>query len=170
MYQFLPGGQLIRVRPIRPEDANRLQEGLRHLSERTIQRRFLAPKRRFSRAELRYLTEVDGHRHAAFIAEEARRPHLLIGVGRWVRLNEGGRDLDTAEVAIVVTDEWQRRGVGIALATALADCARHEGVRRFTATMQADNTPAHRLMEHLTTALERRHDGLLDELTADLAA
>jgi RimJ/RimL family protein N-acetyltransferase len=84
-----------------------------------------------------------------------------------VRLQD---DPDTAEVAVVVTDEWQRKGVGAALARRLADAARHEGVRRFTAVMQSDNLPAHRLMEHLTSGLESRHEGSLDELTADLAA
>jgi RimJ/RimL family protein N-acetyltransferase len=167
MYQILRDGTYIHIRPIRPEDAERLQEGLGRLSAESIQRRFLSAKPRFSRAELRYLTEVDGHAHAAFIVELATAPHTLLGVGRWVRLAEGG---DTAEAAITVADAWQAHGIGSLLTGVLASAARAEGIRRFTATMQADNRPAHRLMERLTAHLERRHDGPLDELVADLAA
>ena len=53
-----------------------LEQGLHNLSETSVQRRFLSPKPRFSRAELRYLTEVDGRNHVALVAErpERRRP------------------------------------------------------------------------------------------------
>jgi RimJ/RimL family protein N-acetyltransferase len=167
MYQLPADGPQIRIRPIRPSDAEQLQRGLRELSPETVYRRFLAPKARFSGAELRYLTEVDGHDHVAFVAELATPPHRFLGVGRWVRLAD---EPGAAEVAILVVDEWQGRGVGKVLATALADEARAQGVQRFTATMQADNRPAHRLMERLTADLDSRHVGAVDELSAPLAA
>jgi RimJ/RimL family protein N-acetyltransferase len=44
------------------------------------------------------------------------------------------------------------------------------GVKRFTATMAADNLPAHRLMQKLSAHLEERHQGTVDELVTDLAA
>jgi hypothetical protein len=48
------------VRPIAPEDKPLLVAGLQKLSARTVYRRFMSPKTRFTDAELRYLTEVDG--------------------------------------------------------------------------------------------------------------
>ena len=45
-----------------------LENGLRHLRRR-VQRRFLSPKSSFSRAELRYLTEVDSRDHVALVVE-----------------------------------------------------------------------------------------------------
>lgn len=146
-----------------------LEDGLRHLSDESVQRRFLTLKRSFSRAELRYLTEVDGRDHVALVAEspgdETRR---LIAVARFVRLAE---DLTAAEAAIVVADDWQRRGVGSVLAARLAEEARRSGIRRFTATMASDNVPAQKLMRRLTTHLERQHVGHgLSELVLDLAA
>jgi GNAT superfamily N-acetyltransferase len=163
----LEDGTLLRVRPIRPSDKPLLAAGLRHLSAPSVQRRFLSPKASFTAAELRYLTEVDGRDHVAYVAELPTDPHRLIAVGRWVRLRE---DPAAAEVAIVVTDDWQRRGVGSLLATVLADEARLQAIRRFTATMQADNVPAHRLMKRLTDRLERHPSGPLEELVVELAA
>jgi RimJ/RimL family protein N-acetyltransferase len=173
----------VLIRPIRPDDKCMLETGLRQLSRESVQRRFLAPKTRFSRAELRYLTEVDGHDHAALVAEYPGDPaRRLIAVARFVRLHD---DPSAAEVAIVVADDWQRRGLGSLLAARLAARARRAGIRRFTATMASDNVPAHRLMEKLTSRLEgqrpqaagsagsarfRHSGGGLDEVVLELAA
>jgi RimJ/RimL family protein N-acetyltransferase len=147
----------VLIRPIRPDDKWMLEEGLRHLSQTSVQRRFLSPKTRFSKAELRYLTEVDGENHVALVAEYPAEPvRRLIAVARFVRLPE---DPEAAEAAIVVGDDWQGRGLGSLLAEQLADEARRRGIRRFTATMASDNVPAQRLMEKLTDHLERRHSG-----------
>jgi protein lysine acetyltransferase len=157
----------VLVRPIQPNDKPLLVAGLKRLSPESIQRRFLSPKPSFSASELRYLTEVDGHRHAAFVIQPVDDLGELIGVGRFVRHAD---QPEAAEAAIVVADCWQRRGAGSLLAELLAAKARREGIRRFTATMQADNVPAHRLMQKLTAQLDQRHDGSIDELVVDLAA
>jgi RimJ/RimL family protein N-acetyltransferase len=165
----LPDGALILVRSIRPDDKRMLEDGLRHLSDESVQRRFLTLKRSFSRAELRYLTEVDGRDHVALVAEYPGDPaRRLIAVARFVRLAD---DPTAAEVAIVVADDWQRRGVGTLLAEQLAARARHSGIRRFTATIASDNLAARRLMQHLTTHLEGNHAGYgVSEMVLDLAA
>jgi RimJ/RimL family protein N-acetyltransferase len=165
----LQDGAPVVIRPIRPQDKQMLAEGLRRLSPESVQRRFLTPKRSFSRTELRYLTEVDGRDHLALVVESPRDPvHRLIAVGRFVRLHD---DPDAAEVAITVADDWQGRGLGSLLGWHLAHGARVRGISRFTATMAADNRPAHRLMAKLTDHLEQRHTGHgVDELVLDLAA
>jgi RimJ/RimL family protein N-acetyltransferase len=92
----------------------------------------------------------------------------LIAVARFVRLAD---DPEAAEAAIVVADDWQRRGLGSELAAQLAEEARTSGIRRFTATMAADNRPAQRLMQRLTSRLEERYaGGGVSELVLDLAA
>jgi RimJ/RimL family protein N-acetyltransferase len=165
----LPDGAQVLIRPIRADDKRMLADGLRRLSPESAQRRFLTPKRSFSRTELRYLTEVDGRDHVALVAEYPGEPtRRLIAVGRFVRLHD---DPEAAEVAITVADDWQRRGLGSTLGAKLAAEARLLGIRRFTATMAADNRPAHRLMEKLTRHLEQHHvGGGVDELVLDLAA
>src|SRR5215210_3161403 len=146
-----------------------LTDGLRRLSDESVHRRFLTPKRNFSRTELRYLTEVDGRDHVALVAEYPAEPvRRLIAVARFVRLAD---DPHAAEVAITVDDSWQQRGLGSMLSEQLAAEARRLDIRRFTATMAADNLPAHRLMAKLTDQLERHHAGHgVDELVLDIAA
>jgi RimJ/RimL family protein N-acetyltransferase len=165
----LPDGAPVLIRPIRADDKRMLTDGLRRLSDESVHRRFLTPKRSFSRTELRYLTEVDGRDHVALVAEHPSGPaRRLIAVARFVRLAE---DPDAAEVAITVADDWQGRGLGSLLSEQLAHSARNRGIRRFTATMAADNVPAHRLMARLTDELQQHHVGSgVDELVLDIAA
>ena len=165
----LPDGAPILIRPIRADDKRMLENGLRHLSEESVQRRFLTPKSSFSRAELRYLTEVDGRDHVALVAEYVGAPvRRVIAVGRFVRWAD---DPAAAEVAITVCDDWQRRGVGSLFAKRLATQARLSGIRRFTATMSSNNVAAHKLLERLTWHLEEQHQGGgVSEVVAELAA
>jgi acetyltransferase len=165
--QLVDGTPLL-IRPITPDDKPLLVRGLSQLSELSVHRRFLSPKSRFTAAELRYLTEVDGNDHVAFVAQRPGECYRLLGVARWVRLQE---EPDTAEIAIVVADDWQGRGVGSLLAEAVAEEARERGIRSFTATILSDNVPAQRLMAKLTDHLEsRRGPQGASELLIDLAA
>ena len=168
MLKRLPDGTQILIRPIRPDDKGMLEQGLHNLSETSVQRRFLTPKPSFSRSELRYLTEVDGRNHVALVAERPNAPvRALIGVARYVRLPD---DPEAAEVAVVVADHWQGRGLGTLLVDELAPRARARGVRRFTATMASDNAPAHRLFEKLARHAEEHRHGAVTDVVTDLAA
>src|SRR3954470_19862103 len=118
---------MLLVRPITPDDKPLLVAGLRALSPESAMKRFLSPKVSFSASELRYLTEVDQHDHIAFVALEGDR---LVAVARCVRTGP-----DVADVAIVVGDPWQGRGLGRSLLHLLAKRASAEGITRFAGTM-----------------------------------
>jgi protein lysine acetyltransferase len=164
----LPSGSRVLVRPIAADDKAKLARGLRQLSEESIRKRFLASKPRFTSAELRYLTEVDGVKHIALVAVLEDDPDQLVAVARCVRLPDRP---DTAEMAIVVGDPWQHQGLGRALANALADAARATGIRRFAATMLGDNEPARRLMRTFARRLEEGPiSGGVREVLVELAA
>lgn len=163
----LADGTRVHLRPIRIDDKRLLSDAFERLSPETARRRFLAPKRRLTGAELRYLTEIDGADHVAVLAVLADRPDVIVGVGRFVRLAE---DPETAEVAIVVGDAWQHQGLGRHLGTVLADLARERGIRRFSATLLSDNVAAHRLFATISDRLRGRHSHGVEELVADLAA
>jgi RimJ/RimL family protein N-acetyltransferase len=156
----------VLIRPIAPDDKQRLADGMAQLSTASIRRRFLAAKPALSAAELRYLTEVDGSDHLALVAVLGGAEGPIVGVARCVRLEPGG---DTAEFAIVVGDALQRQGVGTALGAALAQAACRAGIRRFSATMLADNEAVRRLMAGFALRLEQReqHGGVC-ELVAEL--
>ena len=144
-------GTRVVIRPIRPGDKERLVDGLHRLSDESIRKRFLAAKPRFTKSELRYLTEVDGINHIALVAVLEDDPDQLVAVARCVRLPDPP---GTAEMAIVVGDPWQGGGLGRELAQQLADAALAVGIRRFAATMLGDNEAARRLMRTFARRLE----------------
>jgi GNAT superfamily N-acetyltransferase len=146
MLLTLLDGTTVFVRPIAPEDKPLLVEGLRRLSPETVYRRFMSPKTSFTDAELRYLTEVDGHDHIALVAITG---DTLVAVARCVRVAP-----DTADMAIVVGDPWQGLGLGRQLARLLAMAAAAHGVKRFAGTMLADNAPALRIIKGVGTGFE----------------
>ncbi|MDA0178971.1 GNAT family N-acetyltransferase [Solirubrobacter phytolaccae] len=149
MLLTLPIGTTVLVRPIEPEDKPLLSLGLKTLSPETAMRRFLTLKTSFSAAELRYLTEVDQVDHIALVAVDADHG-FLIGVARCVRVAP-----DTAELAIVIGDPWQRQGLGRALVDELAVRASAQGITRFSGTMMATNRGAVRLMRGFGTHIDR---------------
>jgi RimJ/RimL family protein N-acetyltransferase len=153
---LLSDGTAVVLRPIEAGDKDELERGLHRLSLETVQKRFLAPKTHFTKAELRYLTEVDGHDHVAFVIEREEQPGTIVAVGRYVRLHE---EPDVAETAIVVADFLQQKGLGTVLAEALAREAVQHRIRRFTALMLGENLAARRLMTHLTDQLDWHYDG-----------
>ena len=151
----------VLVRPIRPDDKALLADGMEQLSRQSAYQRFLAPKEALTEDELRYLTEVDFRDHVAYVAVRPEEPGVLVGVARWIRLRD---DPEVAEIAFVVSDALQRRGLGTALADALAEAARERGVKRFVATMLPDNLGAHRLFARVAQEREIRADGPIHEL------
>ena len=166
MLNRLADGTPLFIRPIRPDDKALLVAGLAQLSPDSRYKRFLGPKPRFTVSELRYLTEIDGVDHVAYVALRGDAPKELVAVGRMVR---SASYPQAAEIAVTVCDAWQRRGIGMLLGDHLAMAARDRGIRYLTATMAADNYAAHRLFHHVSSQLHERHDGPVDELWADLA-
>jgi RimJ/RimL family protein N-acetyltransferase len=164
----LRDGTGVEIRPIRPDDKALLARGWALLSRESQQRRFLTPKPRLTRGDLRYLTEVDGETHVALIAVLADRPTHVAGVGRFVRLTD---DPETAEFAIVVGDPFQGLGLGARLADVLAGRAVELGIKHFTATVLTENEPIQRLIARISNHLTYDHQtGGVREVVADLAA
>jgi GNAT superfamily N-acetyltransferase len=129
------GNSLIEIRPVEPTDKQALLDAFQRLSERSRYRRFLAPQGRLSDAELRYFTEVDHRDHEALVAVDPATGEG-VGVARYVRVEPGS---GSAELAVAVVDDWQRRGVGSRLTSALVERARAEGIDTFTAVLLAEN-------------------------------
>jgi RimJ/RimL family protein N-acetyltransferase len=156
----LRDGSAIVIRPIEPDDAPRLREVWDGMSELTRRRRFLAPANEVSDEDVRYLVEVDHRRHEALLAldEDGRG----IAVARYVR---APRDRTTAELAVVVADDWHRRGVATALLDRLSERARENGIEHFSAIVSEDN-------DVVLSALERagaERAGVTDEGEVELA-
>jgi GNAT superfamily N-acetyltransferase len=143
----LRDGTTLAVRPIEPDDREAVRRGFDELSDDSRYTRFLSSTPRLSESQLHYLTEVDHHDHEALVA--SADDGTGAGIARFVRLPD---DPGAAEVAIVVRDDWQGRGVGTGLLRALVARAREEGVERFTATALASNKAALELLHELGPA------------------
>lgn len=132
---LLPYGYTILVRPISTADGPLLLDGFARLSSESRHLRFLGGKGALTATDVRYLTDVDHSDHEAVVALDLAGRG--VGVARFVR---DPKHRHAAEVAIVVVDEWQRRGVGTQLLSRLARRADEEGISCFTGTMAQGNT------------------------------
>jgi len=142
--EFLPSGQALRIRTIRPSDREALHDGFHLLSKATIRDRFFNAKLDLTPQELTYFTEVDRSCHVALVAEleegEQRRP---VGVGRFVRSHQ---QPNACEFAITIVDDFQGQGIGKALLKRLVDCARRLGIRQLEASVLPQNSRMTRLL------------------------
>ncbi len=129
----LADGGLVHVRPIRPSDASALVAFHAGLSPETVRYRFFATHPVLSDAEVERFTTVDHVARVALVAELAGE---LAGVARYERLPSHP---DRAEVAFVVGDRHQGRGIGTLLLEHLASAARERGIATFVAETLADN-------------------------------
>jgi RimJ/RimL family protein N-acetyltransferase len=142
---MLKDGTRMLVRPILPDDKDLLVEGFAHLSPETRFRRFLGYMDKLRPPLLRYLTEIDYADHFAWVGLEADTGHG-IGVARYVRMRD---DPTAAEAAIVVVDEFQRRGAGLILLQLLGASALANGIKHFVGEALAENQPIRELLENL---------------------
>ena len=167
MLTRLPDGTSLLIRPIRPGDKPLLDGAVRRLSPESARGRFLTAKPSLNERELRYLTEVDGHDHCALVAVRVDDPSHLVAVARYVRLRD---DPQTAEMAIVVADDYQGQGLGRRLGLELSNRAREDGVQRFLGLMLSDNVAAHRLFATISAALHTDRANGVDEVLVQLTA
>jgi RimJ/RimL family protein N-acetyltransferase/nucleotide-binding universal stress UspA family protein len=147
----LRDGSSVLIRPIAPEDRELLRSGFERLSDRSRYMRFQAPMSALSDEQLSYLTAVDHHDHEALVALDPGTGDA-VGVARFVRVSDGA-----AECAVVVADDWQRRGLGTELLERLVERANDEGVERFTAIVLAENADALRLLERLGDVVQQSY-------------
>ena len=131
----LRDGTRVRMRAIVPEDAPRLVALYERLSLDTRYHRFFSTMRRLPPDWARFLANVDYRTRLALVVESPDDPDALIAVARY----EPAGAPDTAEVAFVVQDGWQDRGLGSVLFRELLRAAAANGIRRFRAWVLADN-------------------------------
>jgi acyl-CoA synthetase (NDP forming)/RimJ/RimL family protein N-acetyltransferase len=128
----LRDGSVGHVRPIRPDDADRVRAFHSGQSEESIYLRFFAPIRELSDRDIHRFTHVDNVDRVALVVTVRG---AIIGIGRWDRV-DGGR---SAEVAFNISDHYQGKGIGSVLLEHLAAIGQELGVERFTAEVLPQN-------------------------------
>lgn len=139
------------LRPIRPDDAQALQEFVRGLSEEARYMRFVSMMRELTPRMLSRYTHVDYHRELALVAtcdlpdEGGQLRETIIGLAHYLR-NPDGRG---AEYALVIADNWQGHGLGRRLMSRLIDAAREQGLDYIEGLVLSNNRPMLSLMTSL---------------------
>jgi len=147
----LPTGECVRLRPIRPDDAPRLTELYDRLSQDTRYQRFFTVMRRLPPDWAHFLANVDYDRRLALVLEDLAAPTTtLIGVARYEPTDAG-----VPEIALVVEDRWQRRGLGTLLLAELFRAAADNGITQLRAWVLADNRRMLHLLATRADVLER---------------
>ena len=136
---LLADGVTVEVRPIRPGDIDQLVRFHEHLSGLTVYRRFFSIHPHLGPEEATHFCTVDSVDRVALVALVSRQ---IVGVARMERIQPA----TTAEVAFVISDEFQHRGLGRVLARCLAVAARESGITDFVADVLPDNHPMLRLL------------------------
>jgi acyl-CoA synthetase (NDP forming)/RimJ/RimL family protein N-acetyltransferase len=153
---LLSDGTAAHLRQIHPADAAAIVDLHSRMSDRTRYLRYFSPYPRIPERDLERFVNVDHRDREAFVIVAGPR---LLAVGRYERL---GPDSPEAEVAFVVEDAHQGRGIGSVLLEHLADAARDNGISRFVAEVLPENGGMLRVFSDFGYQIQRRYaDGVV---------
>jgi acetyltransferase len=164
----LEDGSSITVRPIRPEDEPLLVNFHHTLSERTVYMRYfhwMKLEQRTAHERLTRMCFLDYDRQMAFVAERhdpSNGERQILAVGRLVKSHAA----QEAELAVIVSDGFQKRGIGTEVVRQLVDFARAEKLQRIMATVLFENRPMQKVFERLGFRMKQTSDN--DSLEAEL--
>lgn len=159
-------GDQLFFRKIEPQDRDLISRGYRALSEDTRWARFLANQASLAAWQLDYLTQADNPDHVAWLAflqgsgldngVKDSQGNYLVGVGRYIKL-----DIIKAEIAIVVGDQYVRRGIGRKILKKLMESAICNNIEILFGFMSKDNTPMLRLVNRENANISDDHSEFL---------
>jgi acetyltransferase len=162
----LSDGRNVTLRPVRPEDARMEERFVRTLSSESKYFRFMQSVVALTPAMLVRFTQIDYDREMALVAvTEESGAEIEIGVARYVE-NPDGR---SCEFAVVVADDWHKKGIGSLLMGALIEVARNKGLLQMRGDVLSDNAGMLALMRHLGFSIEAHpQDETLMQVTLTL--
>src|SRR3954471_4617912 len=163
--EILRDGSQIDIRALRLEDEADLLAAIEKTSAQSLQRRFFVMKRHFSDKERAFFMDIDFKNHVALVARaEEAGSKIIVGGGRYI-VFEPGR----AELAFVVIDAWQGRGVGSILMRHLIEIAGCAGVQELTAEVLPENAAMLRVFGKAGFRPASRRDPQIVHLVLKLA-
>jgi GNAT superfamily N-acetyltransferase len=130
---------MLKVRPVEEADADRVRRLFERLSPESIYRRFFTLFPAPPANVLKRMTVVDHRDHEALAVLDGDE---IVAIASWDRPAHAA---DEAEIAVLVEDAWQHKGLGRALVRMLTGKAGRNGIAVINATVLADNYPARHL-------------------------
>lgn len=153
-------GTEVTLRPIRPDDEALMAEFHETLSDRTVYMRYfcsLSLRSRVAHERLVRICHVDGDREMALVVDSRDRAtgeHHILAVGRLIKLETGNE----AEVAILVSDQYQKHGLGTELLCRVVQIARDQKLGRVTGELLRDNLAIQNIVRKLGFRFSLQHD------------
>ena len=161
----LKDGTEIFFRPIKPTDEPALSEMLYSLSEESVHTRYMTRTVAFPHRDIQQLTNIDYKNDLAIVG-------VVPGVSgeEIVAIAQYFLDPKTqaAEVAFLVQDEWQQKGMGTFLLDYITKIAKHRGVQRFYAKVLPNNKPMLSIFHNSGYKVNTEFDGDVYNITYDL--
>jgi acetyltransferase len=153
-------GTCVTIRPIQPEDEPAMVHFHETLSDRSVYFRYfhmMNLEQRVQHERLLRICFIDYDREMAFVAERRNAEtgtHEILGVSRMTKVHWANE----AEVAVVVSDAWQGRGLGKELMARLLRFGADERLERLTADILPENRSVMRICEKLGFSLRHSLD------------
>ncbi len=160
-YRTTKLGQEVLLRPVRISDEPLLKDFFYALSDQSIYQRFISSRKDMPHERLQEFVVIDYTSEMVILAVMTiDEREVVAGVGQY------GIDAQThtAEVALVVRDDIQKRGVGTELLNYLTLLARKEGLLGFTAEVLIENRPMMRLFERAGFSIDKKRGAGVYEL------
>lgn len=157
----LRDGSIVAIVPMHSTDSDRLMRFHGTLSAETTYSRFFSFHPELTSAEVQHFTHVDHRDREALVAVADDE---IVAVARFDRLPE----IVEAEVAFVVADSWQGRGLGSLLFDRLVELARVVGVERFVADTLTHNRRMLAVFRHAGLPITERVEEGVVRLTLQL--
>lgn len=162
--EMLRDGRKIDIRAFKPGDEDDLSAAVGRVSPLSLYRRFFMVKRGFSEREKQFFLNVDFVNHVALMAwtqEVGRR--VIVGGGRYVVVQPG-----KAEVAFIVIDQYQGRGMGELMLRHLARIASEAGLVALIAEVLPENASMLKVFEKSGLPMTTVHDAEVVHVTLQL--
>jgi len=161
-YRTTSTGLEIFLRPVKISDEPLLKDFFYSLSDQSMYRRFISPRKDIPHRQLQEHIVIDYTKQMAILATVNRgEKEDIVGLGQYSIVES----THTAEVAFAVKDAHQNRGIGTELLSYLIYLAQKQGLLGFTAEVLMENRPMLHLFEKTGLKIEKRGEGGVYELT-----
>jgi acyl-CoA hydrolase/RimJ/RimL family protein N-acetyltransferase len=165
-YDTLRDGTEIFFRPVKPNDEHELSEMLYSLSEKSVQTRYMTHTVTFSHKDVQQLTNINYQQDIAIvgIVPGPSGDEQIVAMAQYFL----DPKTQSAEVAFVVHDEWQQKGMGTYLLDYICKIAKQRGVKRFFAKVMPSNKPMLAIFHNSGYKVNTTFDGEVYNISYDL--
>ena len=165
-YDTLRDGTEIFFRPVRPTDEAALSEMLYSLSSKSVQTRYMTHTIAFPHKDVQQLTNIDYHQDLAIVGTvPGVSGEEIVAIAQYFLEPKN----QAAEVAFIVQDEWQQKGMGTFMLDYLTQIAKKRGVKRFYAKVLPTNKAMLTIFHNSGFKVNTEFDGEVYSVTYDLA-